>query len=221
MRILSGVLRPGEALPTEMELCARENISRHTAREALRLLTDEGLITRRRGTGSVVSQIRPAVFSQPLGDFDSILQYAREVKLSIRQVRPASLAELRRFGLSGHYATLVGQRGLEGQPPVALTTILVLEPYAPSRDLLKQIKGPISEWIEREHACAVEHVEQRMEAVSLSASDAQRLGVCPQTAALRTIRRYTDTRGRPLLLSESLHPAGRFVYEMRLTRLRK
>ena len=37
-RITSGKLRPGDSLPTEMELCETFSISRHTARDALRLL---------------------------------------------------------------------------------------------------------------------------------------------------------------------------------------
>ena len=57
-----------------------------------------------------------------------------------------------------------------------------------------------------------------MEAVALNKSQADRLNVSTGYPALRTVRRYRGGDGEILLLSESLHPAGRFAYEMRLDR---
>ena len=57
-----------------------------------------------------------------------------------------------------------------------------------------------------------------MEAVALNKSQADRLKLSTGYPALRTVRRYRDARGEIMLLSESLHPAGRFAYEMRLDR---
>ena len=47
--IAAGVWRPGERLPTELELADMFNVSRNTAREALKLLTATGLLTSVRG----------------------------------------------------------------------------------------------------------------------------------------------------------------------------
>ena len=69
-RITSGKLKPGDSLPTEMDLCATFSISRHTARDALRLLSDDGLIERRRGAGTIVAEPGQAAFAQALGDFE-------------------------------------------------------------------------------------------------------------------------------------------------------
>ena len=51
--ILTGKLT--DKLPTEMELMQRHEVSRQTVRHALDLLTDEGLITSRQGSGTYVS----------------------------------------------------------------------------------------------------------------------------------------------------------------------
>jgi len=57
-----------------------------------------------------------------------------------------------------------------------------------------------------------------MEACLVEATEAKYLDVPLKSAALRTIRRYRNQRGDIVLLSESLHPAGRFAYEVRLER---
>ena len=52
--IFGGTFRPGSQLPTEAELCAMLGVSRTVVREALRVLEDEGLVTRRHGIGNFV-----------------------------------------------------------------------------------------------------------------------------------------------------------------------
>ena len=45
---------PGDRLPSEAELCERFAVSRMTARQAVQLVANEGLIDRRRGAGTFV-----------------------------------------------------------------------------------------------------------------------------------------------------------------------
>ena len=53
--ITDGVYQVGELLPTEHALCDLFGVSRFTARNALSMLTDAGLVTRRPRVGSVVA----------------------------------------------------------------------------------------------------------------------------------------------------------------------
>ena len=53
--ILEGALKTGDQLPTEAELCDQFETSRPTAARALRQLVDEGLLRRRAGSGTFVS----------------------------------------------------------------------------------------------------------------------------------------------------------------------
>lgn len=66
-RITSGKLEAGDRLPAESDLMAHHQVSRPTVREALAVLENEGLITRRHGIGNFV---RPAVepITYTLGD---------------------------------------------------------------------------------------------------------------------------------------------------------
>lgn len=53
-KILSGYYKPDEKLPQETELCKQYSASRITVREAMEQLVHNGLITKRRGSGTFV-----------------------------------------------------------------------------------------------------------------------------------------------------------------------
>jgi len=57
--IRSGQLTPGDRVPSEPQLARDHAVSRDTAQRALAMLADEGLITRRRGVGSIVAAVQP------------------------------------------------------------------------------------------------------------------------------------------------------------------
>lgn len=218
--IASGRLKAGDLLPTERDLCTVHDVSRHTAREALRLLAEERLITRRQGAGSVVLDAPAASFTQRTGDFSGILQYAREATFLLETAGDADAATRARFGLEGEYRRFEGVRRVEARPPIAVSTILVRAAVAPPDDVIDRLDEAVSEWIERHHDVWIAAVEQRMEAVAFGAREAARLGVEPGSPALETVRRYRDAAGAELMVSHSLHAAGRFAYTMVMERRR-
>lgn len=67
--IVRGELRPGQVLPSEVQLMAHFGVSRPTLREAFRILESETLISVRRGArgGAQVQQPDPSVASRYLG----------------------------------------------------------------------------------------------------------------------------------------------------------
>jgi len=58
-QIGSGSLGPGDRLPSESELAQHYGVSRMTVRQAVGQLEAEGLVVRRHGTGTFVSEHRP------------------------------------------------------------------------------------------------------------------------------------------------------------------
>jgi GntR family transcriptional regulator len=61
-RIESGQLKPGQQLRTEIELREHHNASRNTVRDAIKWLTNLGLVETRPGQGTfVVQKIAPFV----------------------------------------------------------------------------------------------------------------------------------------------------------------
>lgn len=53
--ISSGALSVGDLLPSEAELCSAFNISRNTVRQAIGALEEDGLVVRKRGKGTFVT----------------------------------------------------------------------------------------------------------------------------------------------------------------------
>lgn len=56
--IESGVLKPGQRLDNEIQLSERLSVSRPTVRQAIQRLTQEGLVVRQRGVGTVIAERR-------------------------------------------------------------------------------------------------------------------------------------------------------------------
>lgn len=221
--IAARVYPQGALLPTEEELCTTHNISRHTAREALRLLAEEGLIERRRGTGSIVARGEgPRPFTQSVRGVPELLQYARDARLIIQAFGPAqpTARECTELGLDdGKWIRLVGVRG-QPSAPIALSTVFIRASICPSRAEMEVWPGAINELIEKQSGVRVDRIEQSIMAANLGAIDARRLRVAPGTAALRTTRQYVGAGG-VFQASVSLHPAGRFTYTMTLERARR
>lgn len=54
--ISAGMIKTGDVLPSETEFCDRYNISRSTVRHAIGELKNEGLVSRRRGKGTFITE---------------------------------------------------------------------------------------------------------------------------------------------------------------------
>ena len=52
--IEDGTLKPGDKLPTVVEFCELYSVSKITVKRAIEQITEEGLITSRRGSGTYV-----------------------------------------------------------------------------------------------------------------------------------------------------------------------
>lgn len=222
--ITSGVHPIGSRLPTELDLCRTYKVSRHTARDALRRLLDAGLVERRRGAGTTViaAQPRPA-FAQRLGGMPDILQYARDARLTIQTLERRRIddatAKALQLALGSSWIVIEGVRAAgPGQPPVALTRILIEPSFKLTRARIAAWDGALSELIEAEHGVRVAQIDQSISASVLDSAQAAALGEPSGAPVLRTVRRYLDAAGKLIVVSDSLHPADRFVYAMTISR---
>ena len=221
--ILQGVYATGALLPTEQDICAEQGVSRHTARDALRVLIDEGLVERRQGAGTRVlpRTLKPA-FVQNLGGPAELMQYARDARLKVQGsvVRRLTEEEAVLLGETPDWDWLVldGLR-VAGDQTVAVTRLYLAGDYLQLRFDIETFPGAIHELVAQRYGQTIGRATQRITAETLDPKAAQRLVAEPGSAALRTLRRYYgEDHGRLIVASDSLHPADRFVMEMSYSR---
>ena len=216
--IVGGALTTGDLLPTELELCATHNVSRHTARDALRLLSDEGLISRKRGAGTMVIATNPTgPFSQNWGEIGDILQYALDTRLIVGSYGPASSSDFSEMALDSNEAWMnvkgVRQR-ITGGPNLAITSICVRGDLMPSRNIVESWPQAIGEFVALHNGVRASQINQDISAILLDRHSAKALGERSGNPALRTLRRYYDAHGKVFIASISIHPGDRFAYHM-------
>ncbi len=208
----------GAQLPTEHQLCEKHDVSRHTARAALQVLEDDGLIERRPGLGTtVIATGEPSSFTQPLGGLDDLLQYAHEARLKTHRTETVTLspAVARRLGAKRgtRWLVLHGVRIADGKP-IAATSIYVSDVLGAKPSDFKNAAKAVTEHIETRYGVSVAGITQTITADAISKNDATTLGVTADRPMLRTIRRYFDAAERLFVISDTRHPAGAFKYEM-------
>jgi DNA-binding GntR family transcriptional regulator len=218
--IASGQYPVGAVLPTEIEISQSFGVCRQTVRDALRILSESGVVRRRRRVGTVVIGRGPAAsFVQPLRGFEELLQYARNARLSVDQYGPATGSRLaRRLRLDpAEWLRVEGLRGPASRP-VGFTTALIRRDCAPSREALVARASSVSEVIEQTRGISASRIDQEITACALTKRQADSLAATAGAPALRMLRRYFDQRDIPYFVAESVHPAERFIYTMSFNR---
>lgn len=223
-RIQRGTYPLDSLLPTEVELCEEFAISRHTVREALRRLTDDGLIQRRQGSGSRVIASEPHHnYVHVMRSLDQLFQYAADTRFIIATMQtevpdPEAFAEVG-LGEGTPWLVVRGQRLERDEDiPICESTVFINHDFVGlAQDLLAR-SGAIYSQIEERYDVEVAEVVQDIDVVPISRQAARALAVKPQTLAVRVRRRYLDTAQKLLIASVNYHPAERFSYSMQLRR---
>ena len=92
-RIGDGSYPIGSLIPTEAELAKEFDTSRFTIREALRNLTDLGIVERRQGVGTrVVSTVAHSSYVQSFTSLQELFQVAVETYFVLHDVQRVTLS---------------------------------------------------------------------------------------------------------------------------------
>ncbi len=209
--------KPGAAFPTEAELCRTHDVSRFTVREALRRLELEGLIARRRGSGTVLqpAAARGGALHQPISNIGEILQYARGSHISYERLPnspvPSRIAAHIIEDVSGDWLRLSGVRREAGGELLAHTDVFIAPSLAFVVDHLDPKRFTLFRQLAEQGRLSVDRVTQEIQAVPVPAAIARALDMVPRSPALRVIRSYFA--GDFLFeISVSHHPGERFAY---------
>lgn len=222
--IAAGSFAVGAKFPTEYELCDRFSVSRHTVREALRALEDQGLLARHAGLGTTVLARTPAtLYTQTLDSLGGLHDYATETVFEKQHegfvtIRDG-LAEILDREAGERWLRFAGLRRLATDgTAICWTEIFVAEPYSAERGKLVSAAGPVYEVISRQFGLEIREVEQRVSALAMPPEIADTLNVEALKPALMTRRRYFAESDAPFEISLSIHPGHRYAYTQRLRR---
>lgn len=221
----TGEWKPGEAIPSEMDLAARYRVSQGTVRKAIDELAAENLLLRRQGKGTFVAthseqQVRYRFLKlmPDAGDLASEGQPQREV-LECRRVRaPAEVARM--LALRAGDAVVQVRRVLSfGAVPTILEDLWL--PGAPFKGLTAQqmagYHGPTYAMFEVEFGVRMVRAEEKIRAVAADAVQAELLQV-PRHTPLLSVERVAYTyNDAPMELRRGLYRTDTHHYRNELS----
>jgi DNA-binding GntR family transcriptional regulator len=222
--IRNGTFPIGSMLPAEAELCLRFSSSRFTVREALRWMSDHGIVDRRRGLGTIVKTSKPeSDFIFRISAVDEILKYPSETFrsniFSDRIHADPELAEKIDCPIGKEWYRISGiRRTGTSDLPICWSDIYVDQEHA---HIVESDTGghiPIYEQLETEARITILSARIRIFASSISAILSEIMKVPVGYPALTIVRRYIDERGKNFETTVTVHPQGRFELTMELCR---
>jgi GntR family transcriptional regulator len=192
--------RPGEAIPSEIDLARRYGVSQGTVRKAIDALADDNLVVRRQGKGTFVAthtEERSSLFRFlriRRNDGGDVAPASRLLDVK-RAKAPQDIARL--LALKPGDAVLVLRRVLDyAGEPVVLDEITL--PASLFRGLTKArydaYRGSMYSFFESEFGVRMLKAQERIRAVAADAATARILGTEPG-APLLAVDRVTLTYG--------------------------
>lgn len=215
-KILDDNMAAGDALPSERDLCTILGASRVTVRKAIELLIEDGMLTRRHGSGTFVSQRIEAPGSY-LSSFSEDAQSRGESSESIwitKIVGPATEEEARplEIEVGARVARLSRVRLSTGEPLAVENAVIPVEMLGN----VEEIADSLYQALDRRGNRPVVGT-QRIRAALAGPTEASLLSIAPGAELLRIERLTRRADGRPVELTRSAYRGDRydFVSELR------
>jgi GntR family transcriptional regulator len=89
----SGILRPGDQLPSEAQICERYGVSPMTVRRAINMLVDQGVVIAEQGRGTFVKPIALGEASFQLRDLSDLFHYSEHTTVRVLEVHMVNADE--------------------------------------------------------------------------------------------------------------------------------
>ncbi|HXR64062.1 MAG TPA: GntR family transcriptional regulator [Rudaea sp.] len=217
--IKSGSLAPGNALPSERELCRQLALSRVTVRKAIGGLVEDGVLVQRHGAGTFVAERIVKSFSRLTGFTDDLRARGLKPRVEFleRGVGEVTPEEAMALNLSpGARVIRLRRLRFAGDKPLALEHTVVPQSVLPDARAIKLSLYDALDAI----GCRPTRALQRLRAVGLDSDQAGLLGLPVGSPALAIERRAFLDDGRVVEFTTSLYrgDAYDFVAELQSER---
>lgn len=213
----NGEWRPGEAIPSEMELAVRFNVSQGTVRKAIDEMAAENLLVRRQGKGTyVASHNDPRAFFRflRLVPLAGGIEPSCSIPLECWRAKAGSEAA-RVLGLKLGDPIIIVRRLLEfSEKPVVVDEIYLSGEVFPglSLEVLKEHQGSLYSLFETRFGVRMIRAEERLRAVAADRASAELLRV-PEGSPLLSVERISFTYGdRPVEWRRGLYATAAHCY---------
>lgn len=224
--IVNGLYPVGSLIPTEDELCKRFSVSRYTVREALRVLREEGLVSSRRGAGTIVvpPRSRDSDIHQVMS-INDLLAFGTDTHFAIESIKMVEitpkLAARTGLPLGEEWLQVLGfRRAKKSDEPVGQSEYYINKAFAAVGRILLRHEGPIFPLIEDMFGQSVVEVHQQISATLVSKAMAAELNAKEDSAALEIRRTYKAADDLILQVTINTHPGSRYRHSMTLQRFR-
>ena len=212
--------KPGDAIPSEMELAARFRVSQGTVRKAIDELASENLLIRRQGKGTFVAthaehqvQYRFLKLVPDQGDSNSEGPAERHI---IECKRARAAAEVARaLSVRPGDTLLLVRRVLSfaGEPTILEDIWLPGGPFKGlTAERLKAHLGPMYALFETEFGVRMVRAEEKIRAVCPDAEQSRLLMLPPETALLSVERIAYTYHDKPMELRRGLYRTDKHHY---------
>lgn len=213
--IATGHYKPGEKLPTELDLARRFGVNRHTVRHAMAELRDHGIVYSRRGAGVFVASKpmaykigRKTRFSKNLLD----AQQAPTIRFLRLETRHADKIEQSTLAL-GRTAEVHVVEGIGFSNNIPITHFTSVFPAKPLAGFIEALTstGSISAALK---ACTISDYERKrteITAILATPETAAHLACQPGDPILRT-RSLNQSNGLPIEFGTSLFSANHIAF---------
>lgn len=211
----------GSSLPPENNLAQRYGVSRHTVRQALRELKDDGLIWSRAGIGTMV-RTRPETsrFFSGIKTVSDLLQFVDATEMHViargEVVANAELAA-QLYCQAGQAWTEISilRKVPQQKLPLSYLQVYLRPQYADAVGPQTIFKQPIYTMVEARFGVRIVEVRQEITAANLSRTMARALKAKEGQAAMRIARYYLDRTGAIVEVGIGHYPSGRYTQRSR------
>ncbi|REG50988.1 DNA-binding GntR family transcriptional regulator [Paraburkholderia sp. BL6669N2] len=220
-RINSGTYAVGQSLPPETELCVMFGASRHTVREAIRILSEQGMVSRRQGVGTIVTaSSTQARYTATLSSLSDLMQHLDATELhflSDEEVAADSvLAELLECPVGQRWIRIRALRVLKRSSEVVSAVEMYVQlRFAGLTEMLGKTQNSVYRLIEDHYHTRVVECRQDVVPIIISGEEAKKLHVPSGTPGLHVTRHYLDDKLDILSVSINRYPKNRFRFQMR------
>ncbi|MFO7741928.1 MAG: GntR family transcriptional regulator [Anaerolineae bacterium] len=215
-RITSGELKPGDRLPAERNLSQHLGVTRRTLRHALQVLESEGLIVRRHGVGSFVSEPKIERRAERLSSFTTVmtrrgLHPGARIITCEQQPAHAEIAHQLDILVSTP-VTYVRRLRLLNREPMMIEEVWMAVRRFPGLEQHDLEGRSLYEIMETEYGVAMARARRTLEPVAATKEEAQLLGTRVGAPLMLERRLGYSQDGEPVEYGKDRYRGDRFRF---------